>query len=337
MVINKITQENIQHLLSTTPEFVSSYTLHYYSTLDTIPQSFYRRLVEIERFLKYYAANKEPNHTDILNLTIRDLEVVPINLIQEYLKEYSNIRAQASSIKTTISYLSSFWSYFTNYSFTIERGKPIFYRHAFDEWKIAYSSTYEAIKKGEQIPSGKKEIYSEEELKRILDFIDHSYVMTLDTQKKVDNWDRDKERNIAIIALLMGTGITLEEMSLLSVRDIDMRKKKIIVNRNRQSVELPILDFSAPYLTTYLAYRRQWWVADKTESALFLNQKKRAATIPLFSTVIHNINKAYHKKISARILQDSHGYVIYQRTNNFFEVQNAQGLKSLNSLTKYIK
>lgn len=337
MAINQITQQNCSELLERTPKFVTEYTMHYYPDGKGISQSFYRRLVEIERFLIYYATYGFSPAVTVKELELKHIEEVSVSLIQSYLEKYSKIRTQSSSLKAAISSLSSFWSYFTNYSYTLERGKPLFYRHAWDEWKIGYSQVYETIKKEGRISSSNKVFFTEKELLEILDFIDNSYILTLNTPKKVSNWERDKERNLAIIALIMGTGITLEEMVLLTVRDIDMRKKRILVKRDGKTIEVPILDFATPYLTAYLAYRRKWWVADKTVPALFLNQKKKAATIPLFTTVIHNISKSYPRKLSARILQDSHGGVVYNRTNSFLEVQNVQGIRSLDTLAKYIK
>ena len=65
---------------------------------------------------------------------------------------------------------------------------PLFYRNVFNEWKIVYKESYHNIIYSE---SKKKTIlYTQEELEGLLDFMANSYVTTLPTQKKADNWEK---------------------------------------------------------------------------------------------------------------------------------------------------
>lgn len=331
-MVKNTTTQNTELLLSKAPNFMSEYVLFHNDSLDNIPTPFYRRLVEIDKFLKFYAREK---HTAYVELTLKDLEDLPLDIIQLYIK---NSHLKASSMKFMLSTLSVFWNYFTIYSFSLERGKPLFYRHAINEWKVAYSDTYEAIKNNSELISNKpkKEYLNLKEAKKLLDFIDNSFVLTLSTQKKVDNWEKNKERNLAIIALLIGSGISVEEMARLNITDINMKKGEVVISRNNHKHTIKLLDFTIPYITNYVKYRRKWWVVGKNEAALFLNQQKKRGSTNLFTTVIQLINKSCSQTISATMLRASHAHIVYEKTHDLSAVKDIQGFKNLNALEKIL-
>lgn len=333
MATNKNTLKNIYLLLERCPDFVTTYTLHYHEDYNTIKQNFYRRLVEIEKFLNFYRQN-DLEEKNLNELTQTDIEKLPITTIQQYI---STSTAKQSSLKFTISVLSSFWSYFTNYSFTVERGKPLFYRHAFDEWKIAYSDTYTNIKNDVKVTSNKYQSYlNKEQLIKLLDYIDNSYILTLDTNKKVENWNKDKERYLAAFAFIIGTGVSLEELVTMTMRDVDMRKKEIKVKRNGETKIITVLDFCIPYISNYMSYRRKLWNDNTRQSALFINQKGETISTNFFTSVILRVGKTYPKPLSVSILKNSHAYVLYEETNNLSLSKEQQGLKTLTAFEKFL-
>ncbi|HEN9415928.1 TPA: tyrosine-type recombinase/integrase [Streptococcus agalactiae] len=326
----QITQKNIEELLARTPQFVTKYFRNYYATSSHAPKNFYRRLLEIEKFLTFYNT-KYTHYSSITEMSVNDLEKLPITIIQSYIL---SLKVNTNSLRFTISSLSSFWNYFTIYSFTIKTGRPLFYRNAFNEWKVGYKETFETIKNGNNSRKPLK-LYNQEELKKLLDFIDKSYVLTLTTDKKVANWQRDKERNIAIVALIIGAGLTSEELPYLSIRDIDMRKRVIKVKRNNKIVSLHILDFAVPYIVEYMKLRRKWWIADKKISSLFLTQKKERPSPTFFTTIIQKIGKGYNKDLSVSILRFSHGFVVYEQTKDI-SILKAEQTGNLGALEKYL-
>ncbi|MFR6600030.1 MAG: hypothetical protein ACLUSV_02680 [Streptococcus sp.] len=171
-----------------------------------------------------------------------DLEKLPREFVQNYL---ANLRLKPAGKRFILYTLAAFWNYLTNTSFTIERGMPLFYRNVFNEWKIVYKESYHNIIYSE---SKKNTIlYTQQELESLLDFMANSYVTTLPTQKKADNWEKEKERNIAIFAIIIGTGASTQEVVNLTVRDIDMRKKVFgLLETTRNSL---YVFFLSPFLT----------------------------------------------------------------------------------------
>lgn len=290
-----------------------------------------KRLAEINRFVTFYSKHIDKKPEEI---SLTDLENLPLEIIQTY---FTLSKIRLTGQKTILNALSSFWSYLSCHSFTLETKRPLIYRHAFNEWKIGYKATYLAIKEAKPIAIAEEpKLYSEVELQKILDFCDNGYILTLDTDQKARNWEKNKERNLAILALIMGAGLTIEELADASIRDIDMRKKSIIVNRNGELHELPIFEFACPYISPYIARRRSWWLKETGVSSLFLNQKKKPLLPTSIATVLQKLSIAYHSEISSKILKQSHTALVYQQSGNLREAMRRGGHKTLMPLEKII-
>lgn len=52
-----------------------------------------------------------------------------------------------------------------------------------------------------------------------------NYLVTYLTKTKARNWERNKERDLAIVALLAGAGVDINQLAQATYRDIDLRKK----------------------------------------------------------------------------------------------------------------
>ncbi|MFR8245114.1 MAG: hypothetical protein ACLU93_00835 [Streptococcus sp.] len=149
---------------------------------------------------------------------------------------------------------------------------PLFYRNVFDEWKIVYKESYHNIIYSE---SKKNTIlYTQQELESLLDFMANSYVTTLPTQKKADNWERRKSE-ILLYLRSCGTGASTQEVVNLTVRDIDMRKKGIWVVRNNEKQFIRFLPFTIPYIAPFVKERRGRWDLDPSIPSLFLTMLKK--------------------------------------------------------------
>lgn len=326
--------------LEESPIFLKDFFYFYFDEENTNENSL-KRIVAIKSFLEFLANELG---TPSKSLTLEHLEQIELAVIQKYVTTGPFGKLNRASKKYYITTLSSFWNFFTNDSFTLERGKPIFYRNAINEWKIAFKSTYDVINgfsskiEKNNVTAKDETMLSEKDFLDILMFIDHYFILTLDNHIKVENWKKSQARDLAIIALLMGTGITREEISRLNLRDIDMRSKSITVWRNNATQTIPIQAFAVPYITPYVSWRRKWWVADRSQQALFINNKNERVSTTFFSSIISKFNQAYpDKSFSAKILRDSHGKIIYDQTGgNLEQLRNIQGYRNLNSLARFI-
>ncbi|MGG3479986.1 tyrosine-type recombinase/integrase [Peribacillus frigoritolerans] len=67
---------------------------------------------------------------------------------------------------------------------------------------------------------------------RFLEFVKHDYEKELpEKSRKLIYFKRDKERDFAILSLFLGSGIRVNELTNLSLRDLDFEEKQIHVLR----------------------------------------------------------------------------------------------------------
>lgn len=326
-------KNNFTNMTAMFPKLLIDYITFYYD-LNNLKENDKKKITTIFYFLQFLSKQINKNVTE---LSIEDLENIELSIIQLYLTTGKNKTNSVASQNKTISILSSFWNYFTNDSFTLEIGKPIFYRNAINEWKIVFRKTY-AIINTDNTNIQNTPMLSEEQLKNFLMFIDFYYITTLDTIKKIENWKKVHERDLAIVALLIGTGITLEEISKLNFTDFDMRKKVVLIYRNGKYEDIPIFDFTIPYIKSYLKTRKFYLKKFQKSNSLFLNSKNKRPTVPFYVSIINKFSKVYSKKqITSKIIRKSHGNMYLQKTGNLKELQKLHGSKTLNGISSYIK
>ena len=317
-------------LRSQLPKLIDEYIAYLQVDVEEPSPKMVERLSVIQKFLNSYAITIDKEG---VSLSLTDLEKLPREFVQNYL---ANLRLKPAGKRFILYTLAGFWNYLTNTSFTIERGMPLFYRNVFNEWKIVYKESYHNIIYSE---SKKKTIlYTQQELEELLDFMANSYVTTLPTQKKADNWEKEKERNIAIFAIITGTGASTQEVVNLTVRDIDMRKKGIWVVRNNEKQFIRFLPFTVPYIAPFVKERRGRWDLDPSIPSLFLTMLKKPMGRNTLGHLAKNIGHAYGKVITPSILKDSHASIVYKETGDIKKVAEIQGYSlDKNHLIRFIE
>ncbi|KXT76527.1 Tyrosine recombinase XerC [Streptococcus sp. DD12] len=104
-----------------------------------------------------------------------------------------------------------------------------------------------------------------------LDYVANEYEVKLSNRAK-SSFYKNKERDLAIIALLLASGVRLSEAVNLDLKDVNLNMMVIEVTRKggkRDSVN--VAAFAKPYLENYLAIRSHRYHAEKTDTAFFLS------------------------------------------------------------------
>ena len=105
--------------------------------------------------------------------------------------------------------------------------------------------------------------------------------------RALSSFNKNKERDLAIIALLLASGVRLSEAVNLDLRDLNLKMMVIDVTRKggkRDSVN--VAAFAKPYLEQYLAIRDKRYKTEKTDTALFLNLVPRCFQTGLMLLVL---------------------------------------------------
>lgn len=247
--MNKL-EQNYQELESILSPDIHLY-LDYFFTTNKRNTSSYYKLVELRKFLDFYA--DEYLKKSISEITMDDLEQTPLDAVVDYV---GSLRLKPNGKKLVIKILSAFWNYYTVASFTIDKQAPHFYRNVMNEWEVVYGA---ATLSSQGKPKENTDYIESYNLQEILDYLDmiDNYLVTYLTKTKARNWERNKERDLAIVALLAGAGVDIEQLAQATYRDIDLRKKTLtVVNHRGELVQKSIIKEFIPYIDPYVKERK---------------------------------------------------------------------------------
>lgn len=268
--------EKIDELKAIMPWFV----LEYYQSKLAVPYSFttlYEYLKEYRRFFEWLIESGISNAEQLADIDLSVLEHLSKKDMESfvlYLRErpslntYSNKQGVSqTTINRTLSALSSLFKYLTE-EVENEHGEPYFYRNVMK--KVATKKKKETLaSRAENI---KQKLFLGDETMAFLEYVDCEYENKLSNRAK-SSFRKNKERDLAIIALLLASGIRLSEAVNLDLKDLNLNMMVIEVTRKggkRDSVN--IAGFAKPYLEAYIAIRQQRYKAEKQDIALFLTE-----------------------------------------------------------------
>lgn len=261
-------------------EIMPWYVLDYYQSKLSVPYSFttlYEYLKEYRRFLEWLIGSGISDAGKIADVDLETLENLSKKDMESfvlYLRERPLLNANTTqngvsqtTINRTLSALSSLFKYLTEEVENAD-GEPYFYRNVMK--KIATKKKKETLAaRAENI---KQKLFLGDETMEFLEYIDCEYENRL-SKRALSSFKKNKERDLAIVALLLASGVRLSEAVNLDVKDLHMNMMVIDVTRKggkRDSVN--VAGFAKPYLENYLSIRKARYKAEKQDVALFLSE-----------------------------------------------------------------
>ncbi len=174
-----------------------------------------------------------------------------------------------------------------------------------------------------------------DEVAALLDAVEQGEDLT-EKQKTFHN--RTKVRDLALLTLLLGTGIRVSECVGLDINDVDLRNGGIHIHRKGgKEVMIYFGTEVEDALQDYLDERFGIDAAPGHEDALFLSlQKKRIAV-----RSVENLVKKYAKivtplkKITPHKLRSTYGTNLYRETGDIYLVADVLGHADVNTTKKH--
>lgn len=175
-----------------------------------------------------------------------------------------------------------------------------------------------------------------DEVARLLDYMEECGSLLSGQQRAY--YEKTKERDLALITLLLGTGIRVSECVGLDVEDVDFRNNGIKVTRkggNEMIVYFGPEVRSA--LQTYLEKRKGITPLSGHEHALFYSTQRKRIGVK----AVENLVKKYcshittTKKITPHKLRSTYGTALYQETGDIYLVADVLGHKDVNTTKKH--
>lgn len=174
-----------------------------------------------------------------------------------------------------------------------------------------------------------------DEIARFLDGVESGEKLT----KKQQNFHKaNKVRDLAMMTLMLGTGIRVSECVGLDIRDVDFNHNGIHIIRKGgnesvvyfgQEVREALLD--------YLPEREEIQAMPGHENALFLSLQKRRITVRSVENLVkkYSENIITMKHISPHKLRSSYGTELYNETGDIYLVADVLGHKDVNTTRRH--
>ncbi len=151
--------------------------------------------------------------------------------------------------------------------------------------------------------------------------------------------ERTRERDLAIMTLMLGTGIRVSECAGLDLTDVDLRANTITIVRKGGGQD--ILYFGEEIhdaLQTYIEGERNRTLPESgEEAALFLSLHKRRISVDSIELLVKKYAKMSvpNKKITPHKLRSTYGTALYRETGDIRLVADVLGHENVNTTIDY--
>ena len=312
----------LREVLTTLPPFCRDYFRAMDTTTTTKTRISYAYDIRIffQFLLDENPAFKDYKMTDFTVDVLDQIKALDLEEYQEYLKVYqAGDKTETNGergLKRKISALRSFYAYFYKREM-IETNPTVL----IDVPKIHDKSIIRL---------------DTDEVALLLDYIEHCGDQ-LTGQKRV-YYEKTKERDLAIVTLLLGTGIRVSECVGLDIEDVDFKNNGIKVTRKGGN---EMVVYFGPEvekaLKRYIEVRENIIPLEGHEHALFYSAQRRRIGVQ----AVENLVKKYAsqitttKKITPHKLRSTYGTTLYQETGDIYLVADVLGHKDVNTTKKH--
>lgn len=312
----------LREVLSTLPPFCRDYFRAIDATTTTRTRISYAYDIRIffQFLIDSNPAFKDRSTRDFDVSVLDQVKALDIEEFQEYLKVYHNGDKLETNgergVKRKLSALRSFYAYY---------------------FKREMIQTNPAVLVDVPKIHDKNIIRLDaDEVASLLDYIEHCGD-TLTGQKRV-YYEKTKERDLAIITLLLGTGIRVSECVGLDIEDVDFKNNGIKVTRKGGNEMVVYFGEEVEKtLKKYLTVREGITPLAGHEHALFYSTQRRRIGVQ----AVENLVKKYArqvtttKKITPHKLRSTYGTALYQETGDIYLVADVLGHKDVNTTKKH--
>ena len=318
----------LREILKTLPPFAKDYFRAVEPTTSTRTRIsyaydirvFFRFLIEENPSYKNYQT------TDFQVADLDKLQAVDIEEYEEYLKLYQRDDEDGAAVSVTngekglkrkMSALRSFYAYYYKRQM-IQTNPTVFV----DMPKLHDKAIIRL---------------DADETARLLDFIEHGGD-SLTGQRKV-YYEKTKERDLAIVTLLLGTGIRVSECVGLDVTDVDFNNNGIKVTRKGGSEMIVYFGEEVEQaLKNYIEGSRRLVIPQTGhERALFYSTQNRRISVGAVENLVKKYSRQVTplKKITPHKLRSTYGTTLYQETGDIYLVADVRGHKDVDTTRKH--
>lgn len=314
----------LREILKTMPAFAKDYFRAVEPNTSALTRISYAYDI---RVFFHFLINNNPqykNH-EINQFTVQDLErIEPVDIEEylEYLKVYkgsedTQVTNTEKGLARKMSALRSFYSYFFKRQ-VIEKNPVLLV----DMPKL-HEKTIIRL--------------DADEVSSLLEYVEYGGD-ELTGQRKM-YFEKTKNRDLAILTLLLGTGIRVSECVGLDIQDVDFKNNGIKVTRKGGSEMVIYFGSEVENALKLYMYTSRKAVTSLSghENALFLSTQKRRMGVQAMENMVKKYASQItpNKHITPHKLRSTYGTALYKETGDIYLVADVLGHKDVNTTKKH--
>lgn len=173
------------------------------------------------------------------------------------------------------------------------------------------------------------------EVSKLLDDVDTGQGLTKNQMKF---HEKTRVRDLAIITLLLGTGIRVSECVGLNINDVDFESSGIKIHRKGGNEAIVYFgDEVRDALADYMEEREHMDPVQGHEDALFLSLQRKRMGVRSVEKLVKKYAQTVTtlKKITPHKLRSTYGTALYQETGDIYLVADVLGHKDVNTTRRH--
>lgn len=314
-------KKKLNELLDILPDFCTEY----FDSLEfnKQPRTKVAYAMDIKGFFEFLIETKpEYNKYKIKNFTPQDLDKLDRTDITKYLryvklykKNGRDVTNSESAAKRKLCSLRRFYAYY--------------YR-------------YEIIKSNPTLKVDMPKIHEKAIIRmdpnEVAEFLDNVESGNKLTKTQLNSHEKLKTRDLALLTLMLGTGIRVSECVGLDINDVDFDNDRIKVIRKGGSESFVYFgDEVREALLDYMEERKNITPEDGHENALFISAKNKRLCVRSVEMLVKKYAQTVTtvKHITPHKLRSTYGTNLYQESQDIYLVADVLGHKDVNTTRRH--
>jgi integrase len=316
-------EKRLEKLLKEMPYYVVKYVDDKWDIRS--PLTLYNYVRDFKEFFMWLMAERIVDSKSIKDIPVEALADLSLDDANNYFKFISRKKYKVSEKDDEIkqidtktvnrhkSSLRSLFKYLTVES-EVQTGKPYFERNVMA--KIPIKKVKETF--NERAKNITDKIFIDDQDIDFLDYVQHEYGASLSTSQK-RYFQRDKERDFAILSLFLGSGIRVNELTNLRIKDIDFGSNEIsVIRKGGKKDTVSITPSSLQDINHYLSVRKEKYKAGNGANEFVFVKLFKGESQPLTNRAIENIvykyTKSFDKRMSPHKLRHTYATNLAEQT-----------------------
>ncbi|NRD81008.1 tyrosine recombinase XerS [Bacillus sp. BRMEA1] len=317
-------QNQLEILLKEMPEYV----VEYVDAKQDIrsPLTLFNYVRDFRDFFNWLIAEGIANYERIKDIPPETLATLTLDEARNYFKFLARKKYKLSqeddetkqidpkTVNRHKSSLRSLFKYLTIEA-ELQNNEPYFHRNVMQKievTKVKETFNERSKKLTEKIFIGDKDL-------EFLDYIKDGYQHSLSPAQS-RYFKRDRERDISILSLFLGTGIRVNELSNLRIKDIDFSSLEIsVIRKGNKKDTVSVTPSALEDLQKYLSIRIDRYKAGYGENEfvflkLYKNEPK-PLTNRAIEDIVYKYTKSFDKRMSPHKLRHTYATNLSEQTN----------------------